>query len=127
MAWLIDTDIAIHLRDGSPEIIEQVAALDSIPAMSVVTLVELEAGAANDPLRRALIGELTQTIVTLPFGPREAAAYGRIISQRGYDRRKVLDRMIAAQALVAGRGLITINARDYAGIDGLKLEAWAAP
>lgn len=41
MAWLIDTDVAIHLRDGSPDIAARIMALDAIPAMSVVTLVEL--------------------------------------------------------------------------------------
>ncbi len=95
--------------------------------MSVVTLVELEAGAANDPLRTALLDRLRQSIMALPFNAAEAAAYGRIVAQLGYDRRKVLNRMIAAQAMVAGRRLITINQRDFARIDGLALEVWKAP
>ena len=127
MAWLIDTDVAIHLRDGSPTITARIAALDAEPAMSVVSLVELEAGAANDALRAALLARLIETILPLPFHAAEAAAYGRIVAQLGYDRRKVLDRMIAAQALVAGRRLITINGRDFAGIEGLELEVWETP
>lgn len=127
MAWLIDTDVAIHLRDGSPTIAARIAALDAEPALSVVSLVELEAGAANDALRTALLARLIETILPLPFRAAEAAAYGRIVAQLGYDRRKVLDRMIAAQALVAGRRLITINGRDFAGIEGLELEVWETP
>ncbi len=127
MAWLIDTDVAIHLRDGSPTIAARIAALDAEPALSVVSLVELEAGAANDALRTALLARLIETILPLPFHAAEAAAYGRIVAQLGYDRRKVLDRMIAAQALVAGRRLITINGRDFAGIEGLELEVWETP
>lgn len=127
MPWLIDTDVAIHLRDGSPAITRQIAALDAVPAMSIVTLVELAAGAANDPLRAALLVRLRQSIPVLPFQEAEADAYGRIVGQLGYDRRKVLDRMIAAQALVAGLRLITINGRDFTGIEGLALEVWHAP
>lgn len=127
MAWLIDTDVAIHLRDGSPTIAARIAALDAEPALSVVSLVELEAGAANDALRTALLARLIETILPLPFRAAEASAYGRIVAQLGYDRRKVLDRMIAAQALVAGRRLITINGRDFAGIEGLELEVWETP
>lgn len=127
MGFLIDTDVAIHLRDGSAEISERLMRLEADPAMSVVTLVELRAGAANDPLRTALLERLVQSIPPLAFHTAEASAYGRIVAQLGYDRRKVLDRMIAAQAIVAGRKLITINHRDFAGIDGLELEAWDAP
>jgi predicted nucleic acid-binding protein len=127
LAWLIDSDVAIHLRDGSPSISARIAELDALPVMSVVTLVELEAGAAEDALRAALLARLRRSIPALPFGEPEAEAYGRIVARQGYDRRKVLDRMIAAQALVAGRRLITINGRDFDGIDGLELEVWRAP
>ena len=127
MAWLIDTDVAIHLRDGSPDITTRVLALESIPAMSVVTQVELEAGAVNDGRRTALLKRLLETIPTLAFGAPEAAAYGKIVASLGYDRRKVLDRMIAAQALTTDRQLITINGRDFRDIPGLALEVWPAP
>ena len=131
MDYLIDTDVAIHLRDGSPEISARIAALDTIPAMSVVTLVELQAGAAKDGstgrVRAALVEELRQTISVLIFQEAEADAYGKIVQATGHDRRRVLDRMIAAQAIVARRRLITINRRDFADIQGLHLEVWDAP
>lgn len=69
---------------------------------------------------------MRQTIPALAFDSAEAAAYGKIVAELGYDRRKVLDRMIAAQALTAGRRLITINGRDFSEIDGLDLEVWSA-
>lgn len=131
MAYLIDTDVAIHLRDGSPAIVSRIAALDDIPAMSVVTLVELQAGVALDRsaggIRAALLARLRQTLAVLPFGEAEADAYGCIIAALGHDRRRVLDRMIAAQAIVAGRRLITINGRDFADIPELALEVWPSP
>jgi tRNA(fMet)-specific endonuclease VapC len=131
LAFLIDTDVAIHLRDGSPDIAARVADLGAIPAMSVVTLVELEAGAAMDQstgrIRTALLEQLRDTLPVLPFTEAEADAYGEIVAALGHDRRRVLDRMIAAQAIVAGRRLITINGRDFSSIPALDLEVWPAP
>jgi tRNA(fMet)-specific endonuclease VapC len=103
------------------------AEIDDSVAMSIVTLAELQAGAANDELRTALLARLRQSIPALPFTEAEAEAYGRIVERHGHDRRKVLDRMIAAQAMVAGCRLITINGRDFRGIEGLELEVWPAP
>ena len=131
MAFLIDTDVAIHLRDGSPDITAHITKLSSIPAISVVTLVELQAGAAMDGstgrIRAPLLAQMREIIPVLPFTEDEADAYGGIIAALGHDRRRVLDRMIAAQAIVAGRRLITINGRDFSSIPGLDLEVWPAP
>ena len=131
MSILIDTDVAIHLRDGSPEVSARLLALNELPAISVITLVELQAGAAMDRstggLRARLLERLRQTLIVLPLGEAEADAYGRIVASLGHDRRLVLDRMIAAQAIAARRRLVTINGRDFAKIPGLDLEVWPAP
>jgi tRNA(fMet)-specific endonuclease VapC len=42
----------------------------------------------------------------------------------GYSRRKVLDRMIAAQALVDEATLVTRNGDDFRDIPGLTLLEW---
>jgi predicted nucleic acid-binding protein len=75
-------------------------------------------------LKRARLDLLLRNFDELPFTAAEAAVYGRIVEQCGYSRGKVLDRMIAAQAIVAGATLITLNSRDFTGIDGLSLEDW---
>ena len=98
--------------------------------ISMVTRVELEGGvyrdAGDSPLLRARLDLLLGELDALPFDAAEAAAYGRIVARRGYSRAKVLDRMIAAQAIVAGATLITLNPRDFRGIDELMLLAWPA-
>jgi tRNA(fMet)-specific endonuclease VapC len=61
---------------------------------------------------------------TLPFRVEEARAYGAIVARSGFSRPRILDRMIAATALVADATLVTSNPRDFADIAQLKLEAW---
>lgn len=128
MAYLIDTDVAIHLRDGDTATTTRLAALDGAILMSMVTRVELEGGVHRDPgqapLRRARLDELLAAIPALAFDSAAADAYGGIVAHAGYSRRKLLDRMIAAQALVHRATLVTLNGADYADIPGLQLLAW---
>ena len=130
MTILIDTNIAIYLRDGAPMILERVAALAEPFAISIITRVELEGGIDREPMvasrQRAKLDELIAAVEVLDFGAREAAAYGRIVAAAGYSRNRILDRMIAATAIVHGAPLITINGDDFRGIDGLRLEIWKA-
>ena len=42
MAFLLDTNVAIHLRDGDPTVTQKVGALEGAVLISVVTRVELE-------------------------------------------------------------------------------------
>ena len=66
MSFVLDTKVAIHLRDGDPIVAERV----------------------------------------------------------GYSRRKLLDRMIAAQAIVHRATVVTMNPDDFADIPGLDVLAW---
>lgn len=127
MAYLLDTNVAIHLRDGDVAITDRVAALDGAVLMSVVTRVELEGGVYWEPahakLRRARLDTMLAAIPTLAFDDAAADAYGSIVAHAGYSRRKLLDRMIAAQALVHRATLVTLDAADFGDVPGLQLEA----
>src|SRR5882672_9307066 len=128
MACLLDTDVAIHLRDGDPDVTGKVAALDDAVLMSIVTRVELEGGVYREPtyaqIRRARLDAILAAIPTIAFDDAAADAYGAIVASAGYSRRKLLDRMIAAQALVHRASLVTMNAGDYSDIPGLSLLRW---
>lgn len=128
MAFLLDTDVAIHLRDGDLDVTNKIAALDDAVLMSIVTRVELEGGVYREPahaaIRRARLDAILAAVPTLAFDDVAAEAYGAIVASAGYSRRKLLDRMIAAQALVHRATLITRNAGDYADIPELALLAW---
>lgn len=123
---MLDTSVAIHLRDGDPDVGERVRAATETLAFSMITLVELEAGFLDGQadIRRERLSALLEGIVVRPFDRRDAETYDRIISASGFSRRKVLDRMIAAQALVDGAALVTLNGDDFRDIPGLKLIEW---
>ncbi len=125
---MLDTNVAIHLRDGDPAVTGKIAALGAGVLMSIVTRVELEGGVYREPayagLRRARLDAMLAAIPVVAFDDLSAATYGRIVAQAGYSRRKLLDRMIAAQALVCRAALATQNPADFQDVPGLTLEIW---
>jgi len=128
VAYLLDTNVAIHLRDGDLTVTARVAALDGAVLLSIVTRVELEGGVHREPphaaIRRARLDAMLAAIPTLAFDDAAADAYGAIVAHAGYSRRELLDRMIAAQALVHRAMLVTLNVDAFADVVGLQLVAW---
>jgi tRNA(fMet)-specific endonuclease VapC len=127
--FLLDTSVAIALRDMDVRVDARSAELGENVALSSITIVELEGGVHRDPTqserRRALLDELVDGVRIIPFDVREASAYGRIVKSCGFLRVKVIDRMIAATAIAHGATLVTLNGKDFTDIPGLRLEAWA--
>jgi tRNA(fMet)-specific endonuclease VapC len=128
VAFLLDTNVAIHLRDGDPMVTRKVAALQGAVLISVVTRVELEGGVyrerAHAPIRRARLDAMLSAIPALAFDDLAAKTYEAIVAGAGYSRRKLLDRMIAAQALVHRATLVTFNQDDFSDIPGLSSLVW---
>jgi tRNA(fMet)-specific endonuclease VapC len=127
---MIDTNVAIHLRDGDVSVEDRVLALTVQPVISVVTRVELEGGIYRNSVGtsslRARLDLILEDLDELPFTSVEAIAYGRIVERCGYSRPKLIDRMIAATAIVADATLITLNPRDFRDIPGLMIEDWSS-
>jgi len=97
---------------------------------SAITRIGLENGVYRDPalaaIRRSALDVILRNIPTVEFGEPEIEAYRNIVATVGHSRRKTLDRMIAASALVHRLTLVTSNGADFADIPGLELEAWPA-
>lgn len=128
MPFLLDTNILIHLRDGDPVVSAKVGDLVGAVLMSIVSRVELEGGVYREPahvqLRRDRLDVMLEAIPSVAFDGESADAYATILAAAGYSRRKLLDRMIAAQAIMHHAVLVTMNPDDFADIVGLRVLTW---
>jgi tRNA(fMet)-specific endonuclease VapC len=128
LTYLLDTNVAIHLRDGDETVTSQVAALEGAILVSVISRVELEGGVYRDPaqagIRRPRLDAMLAALPVLAFDDTAADAYRQIVEAVGHSRRILLDRMIAAQALVHRATIVTLNAGDFRDVPGLELLSW---
>lgn len=128
MAYLLDTNIAIHLRDGDEAVLQKVVEHRGTLLLSALSLAELERGvykkAALTAVRQVRLETLLHTIAVVPFDAAGARAYGRIIALCGWAKGKDFDRMIAAHAIATRSTLVTNNLADFRGIPGLLTENW---
>ena len=128
MATLIDTDIAIQLREGDRLIADRVTSLAELPKLSILSWVELEGGVYSRPelvaQRRAVVDLMLSRFQLLVFDAACAAFYRMIVERCGFSRPRTLDRMIAATAMVHDLTLATLNGADFPDIPGLQLEIW---
>lgn len=131
MPFLLDTNVAVHLRDGDEAILSRFEALQRRPYLSAISRVELESGVYANPslseTRRQAVDALLALLPVIDFDDSMAAAYGAIVAKAGFSRRKIIDRMIAATALVNGLTLITCNGGDFQDVSGLDVEIWPVP
>jgi tRNA(fMet)-specific endonuclease VapC len=129
LAYLIDTNIAIHARDGTDAVLDKFIEHDGAVLLSALSLAELERGVFKNPaftaIRRTRLDILLRHIPVLPFDAAAASVYGQIIAQCGWVRGRDYDRMIAAHAISSGSILVTDNGVDFRDIAGLVIENWA--
>ncbi len=126
--FLIDTNIAIHLRDGFEPVLDKVAEQRDAVALSALSLAELQRGLYKSPqhwaIRQARLTTILRSIPVLPFDATAAEAYGRVIAQIGWVKGRDFDRMIASHEISSGRILVTANTADFADVPGLTIENW---
>jgi predicted nucleic acid-binding protein len=128
VGYVLDTSVAIHLRDGDPVVTARITDLNGAILLSVISRVELEGGVYREPsrtgIRRSRLDAMLRVLPVLDFDSEAADAYRMIVEAAGYSRRKIVDRMIAAQALAHRATLVTFNADDFRDIPGLSLLEW---
>ena len=122
-AGLLDTSVVIDLQFLEPQ------HLPLTLAVSAVTMAELAAGpAATNVLaerarRQDRLQRAEAAFDPLPFDVSAARAYGRVyaavVAVGRQPRRRFADLLIAAVALAEELPLLTRNAADFVGLDGL--------
>lgn len=131
--YLLDTNLCIYIAKHNPAKVRE--RFDSLPrediAMSVVTLGELRHGAEKSQVREkslAHLNRLTAAIQVLGLPPQAGACYGQIRAALEKAGRPIgnNDLWIAAHACAAGLILITHDEREFARVEGLRVENWAA-
>jgi tRNA(fMet)-specific endonuclease VapC len=126
--YLIDTNIAIHARDGTDSVLDKLAKHGGEVLLSALSLAELQRGIYRDPkytaIRQARLQVLLQGLPVLPFDAAAAVAYGQIIAQCGWIKGRDYDRMIAAHAISSSCVLVTNNTVDFRDILNLSVENW---
>ena len=109
---LVDTDVFVdHLR-GADELKPAKHRLH----YSVITRAELFAGTAGTDLAARLLAPFREISVDRSIAERA----GRI---RRSSNIRLADALIAATALEHRLGLVTRNARDFSGVNGLRIRS----
>lgn len=129
---LLDTSVVIHLGH-----LAQPPPEEAEPAISALTVAELEAGVATatDDRERALrmerLEEALADLAVVPFDGMAARAYGDVVAalrRAGRrERARTMDLLIAATAIAHGLALYTVNPSDFVAVDGLDLNALRHP
>jgi tRNA(fMet)-specific endonuclease VapC len=130
LRYLLDTNTASYVIKGnSPRVREQLLRVPMTDVgISSVTEAELRFGVARRPEASRLniaVEEFLLRVEVLPWDSAAAQQYARIraaLEREGAPMGN-LDMMIAAQALAAGRVLISSD-RVFRRVKGLKIEDW---
>ena len=132
LRYLLDSDISIYCIKHKPfSVARRLAELPPGAAgLSVISYGELWRGVQKSQQRENNLTALMQLVSILPVGPLPIEAgmyYGYIRSalERAGTPIGNNDLWIAAHALAENLILVTNNEREFARIDGLRIENWA--
>ncbi len=128
--YFLDTNIVSHLlRYPTGPVNDRIreVGLDNI-AVSIIVVAEMRFGAVKRKsivLSQAIEDFVARTVV-LPFEPPADEVYAniRVALENAGTPIGANDLLIAAHALALDATLVTDNVREFARIEGLKLENW---
>ncbi|NDB69524.1 MAG: PIN domain-containing protein [Methylocystaceae bacterium] len=125
-AFLLDASVTFAVACGERLTLNKLARLETgTAALSAIVWSELLAAAQDDARLMKNLDLLRQNLDILPFDLASAQSYGALVPQLTPKRRRVLDRMVAAQALELGARLITLTPDIFSDIPGLTVEDWS--
>ena len=128
--YLLDTNTVIHWFNRSDaHVIARAAAERGVSALPSIVWHELCYGAVNGRRPEETIAAYeSASLPVLPFDAEDARVAGEIRAslRRAGTPIGPYDVLIAGQALARDLILATNNTREFARVEGLKLEDWTA-
>ncbi len=132
MRYLLDTNICIYSAKRKPgRVLSRLHRMrPGDVGMSVVTYLELVYGAWKSQAVEANLAKIEQLRLLIPVQSLNvdvAKHYGRLRAalERKGSPIGAYDLLIAAHALSLGLTLVTNNVREFARVNGLRLDNWA--
>lgn len=130
MKYMLDTNICIYVQKQIPSVLANFhdKAEEGL-AISVITLAELEHGAAKSTRpekSRVALMKFLSLVTVLPFDRKSAYEYGQIRAALEKNGTPIgpLDMQIAAHAKAENLILVTNNTREFQRVEGLQIENW---
>lgn len=117
--YLIDTNAVIDFFNGSLPLKGQQLLAAIVPAISVITYIELFSSAKLTAAEQAQLQKFVQMATV--YDTMSQAIVVQTIGIRQQRKIKIPDAIIAATALVNGCTLITRNVADFRQIDNLQI------
>ena len=117
--YLIDTNAVIDFFNGSLPLKGQQLLAAIVPAISVITYIELFSSAKLTAAKQAQLQKFVQMATV--YDTISQAIVVQTISIRQQRKIKIPDAIIAATALVNGCTLITRNVADFRQVDNLQI------
>ncbi len=127
--YLLDATVLFAIASGEAATLSRLARHPigdvAIPALVYAELLGAAAAAGKNARLAENLALLSQNLDILAFDRKAAEAYAALLRQIDPKRRRMLDRLVAAQALAEGLSLVTLTPETFADLPGLSLESWA--
>ena len=128
--YLLDTNICIYIINAKPLAVLERFKLEAIGsiAISSISAAELAYGVAKSGSNknRAALEMFLAPLAVVPFDENAIWQCGQLrtdLEKRGHPIGP-MDTMIAAHSLAINTTLVTNNTREFARVEGLRLENW---
>jgi tRNA(fMet)-specific endonuclease VapC len=126
--YLLDATTLFAAACGEAATLSRLSRLSigdvAIPALVYAELLGAAAAAGKNPRLAENLALVAENLDILPFDRRAAKAYETLLREVEPKRRRMLDRLTAAQALSDNLTLVTLCPDDYSDLPGLSLESW---
>ena len=133
MKWMLDTDMCIAIIKKHPIALKKLRGKSiGQVGISSITLGELAFGAEKSSRpedARAALDEFLLALEIAAFDEHAAMRYGEVRGSLARRAKPIgpLDTLIGSHADVMDVVLVTHNTREFAPIEGLRLEDWIEP